>query len=445
MRPHQQRFIARFMAPQARRVVTLTAPIGFGKHGAIYELVRRFLAMGESARVLILGPRQLAEQYLYRLRHVGVPCLCLDRYSFRTLVDLGGCAKALPARCAVFAGYEFARLPDVVSDLATVPWVLVVGDEAHRLDGETTGAAFIRILESSGRVLLTTGVRGWIADALIASTGEAVEWKESDLELEPGQDQSFIRIRTYRRHFKRTAEELAIVAKCWDFTAKLVRLGANPAVPQWLARRVTTGAPIAGERLDRWERVGVQLARRRDEIEDATEEEVQSVESEPSRLVLTQELLNELRDIRVQIAAAAVDSRLEALLHYVTKVWVPIDPQPALVVLVESRSTAYYVASALQESCDRVMVLHPGVALEKMAALMAAEGGGIVVATTGGLREGIDFPNTECLIVYDIGAAAVRERHLPCFDRFSRKTTLTIVELFPIDLEPVSAESAPSQ
>lgn len=418
------------MAPGAKRVFALAAPPGFGKGFTLLELTRRLLETGPEVRVMILCPRMLSEQYLYRLRSAGAPCLFLDRYALRTLFDLGGCAKALPARCAVIAGYEFVRTQDVVQELAKISWSLVVGDEAERLSGsasDATTAAFNRLLEASARGLLIGQRRLRIVDAMPASSAESVEWTEKDL-LCLGSDLTPNLINSHPVFFEQSAKELALVTMCHEFAKKLVLYGAHPQVTEWISRRVLIGVPVADEMLGRWERYGVMSARRSDEVEDPIDTELQIEERVNSRLVLTAELLLELRAIRTYISSIEVDSRLEELLRFLNQELGNSIPQQSIVVVVQSRLTAYYVASALRDFCEEVEVLHPGVEFEKMANLIANQGCSILVATTGVLK-GLEFPNTDCLIIYDCEATSVQDRILARFDRFGRQTILNVVQL----------------
>jgi hypothetical protein len=429
LRPYQKKFVEAFFTTGADRIVGLVSPPGYGKGVAVVEVVRRVLESGAACRVLMLGPRLLSEQHHYMLRKRGIQSFRLDRFSLRTLIDLGGCDSTLPKNGVVVASYEFLRSPDVVEQLRRLQWDLVVADEAQRLGGEATGAAFEAVLRVSNRGLLVSNSLGATMREAANSRIQIIEWTEADAVAFSGQVPGWSRISVRRLEFAPTPEESAFQDRCRRFVDSLVARGVDPAVALRVTRRARTGASIADEVLERWEHRGVPLSRGCDDGDDGAGDEALGVGQGTSRMSFPPGLLQELRAIRGLAAVMKVDSRIEALLGIVRQVGVVVGPQPGVVVLVEGRSTAYYVASALSEYWEEVMVLHAGVELEKALSRMRLHGCAIVVATAAGLREGFDFPGTACAVVYDSEAASLRERHLARFDRFGRRSPLTVFEL----------------
>jgi ERCC4-related helicase len=83
-------------------------------------------------RILIITPSNLRKQWLQELSEkFFLPCTILETRNYNQLIKLGHFSPFEIEDAVVICSYQFARNKN--SDIASVPWDLVVIDEAHRL------------------------------------------------------------------------------------------------------------------------------------------------------------------------------------------------------------------------------------------------------------------------------------------------------------------------
>jgi adenine-specific DNA-methyltransferase len=83
-------------------------------------------------RILVITPSNLRKQWYQELTEkFFLPCSILESRSYNAAVKQGHFRPFEPGGSAVICSYQFARAK--ASDVANMPWDLVVIDEAHRL------------------------------------------------------------------------------------------------------------------------------------------------------------------------------------------------------------------------------------------------------------------------------------------------------------------------
>jgi len=131
----------------------LADEVGLGKTIQAGLLVAEVLSRDRDARVLIVTPASLREQWRDELR---------DRFSIDAeIFDAGGLAR-ISARLpldvnpwsvprVVLTSIDFVKRPDVIRSLEPLVWDLVAFDEAHALSGRSDRATAAELIASRGR------------------------------------------------------------------------------------------------------------------------------------------------------------------------------------------------------------------------------------------------------------------------------------------------------
>lgn len=154
--------------------VLLADAVGLGKTVQAGLVIAELFARGRASRGLVLVPASLRDQWLAELRtRFDLDATVVDAPSLRTT------AATLPrtvgpwtvSRLAIVS-IDFAKRQEVIAELATVPWDLVVVDEAHTAtqDSGRYRAAHRLACRASHVVLLTATPHSGDAEAFGALT-----------------------------------------------------------------------------------------------------------------------------------------------------------------------------------------------------------------------------------------------------------------------------------
>ena len=130
--------------------------VGLGKTIQAGLMIAETLARRSEARVLVVTPAALREQWQHELRH---------RFAIEAdVLDAGGMARLLahiPAsvnpwavRPIVVTSIDYVKRPEVVRSLETLTWDVVVFDEAHNLTGPSDRSVAARAIGHRARVLV---------------------------------------------------------------------------------------------------------------------------------------------------------------------------------------------------------------------------------------------------------------------------------------------------
>jgi superfamily II DNA or RNA helicase len=153
--PHQLLPALAVMTGQATRLL-LADPVGMGKTIEAGLVIRELEAHGAAARVLILTPASLRDQWHVELRtRLSMPSTVVDRAAVeeRRSVMPPGIGVFRPPGCHVMS-VDLARQPDVVALLIGVIWDVLVIDEAHLVAGDTARSAAAAQIAARARVVL---------------------------------------------------------------------------------------------------------------------------------------------------------------------------------------------------------------------------------------------------------------------------------------------------
>src|ERR1700719_3505102 len=133
--PYQQSFVDGIFELGARRIHVLHADTGSGKSAALIECVSHVHRDRPTAKILILIPSSLGEQFADRFRSRRIPLLQIDRYRFREMTDISANVSPWPEGITFIVSVDFARHADVRASLDSVAWDLLVVDDARRSQG----------------------------------------------------------------------------------------------------------------------------------------------------------------------------------------------------------------------------------------------------------------------------------------------------------------------
>jgi superfamily II DNA or RNA helicase len=139
--------------------VLLADAVGLGKTIQAGLAVSELFARGTASRALVLAPASLRDQWQAELRsRFGLDTTIVDAPALRAI------AAALPRTVSpwmvprvAIVSLDFAKRPEVLAELAEVPWDVVVVDEAHAAtqDSARYGAVH-RLAARASRVALLT-------------------------------------------------------------------------------------------------------------------------------------------------------------------------------------------------------------------------------------------------------------------------------------------------
>ena len=158
LNPHQvDAALAALRSPLSKGMI-LADEVGLGKTiEAALVIAQRWAE--RRRRILLVLPATLRKQWQQELlEKFSLPCLILETRSYNELLKAGNPNPFLTDKQIVICSYQFAKARK--TDIAAVPWDLVVLDEAHRLRNifkgtNKTAAAIAEALEPRHKLLLT--------------------------------------------------------------------------------------------------------------------------------------------------------------------------------------------------------------------------------------------------------------------------------------------------
>jgi superfamily II DNA or RNA helicase len=130
--------------------------VGLGKTLAAGMAIAELAARNLAARVLVLAPAGLRDQWRAELRrHLEMAAEVIDAPGLATL------SRERPAGCSPWVGrgcrivsFDFAKQPAVLASLSRDTWDVLVIDEAHAVSGESQRAAAVRALALQARFIV---------------------------------------------------------------------------------------------------------------------------------------------------------------------------------------------------------------------------------------------------------------------------------------------------
>lgn len=441
--PHQVAFVEAFFDPASKRVILLRADVGLGKSVALVALMTRLLRQRPMARVVLLAPGALRQQFVEQLHREDIPALSVDRYQFREMIDSASGQELWPAGAVSVLSREFARQEDVVQALVATRWDLLIVDEAHQFRGSLTGEVVRRVGEASDRVVLAT--------ATLASSDlpgdfakddiTVVEWRRDQVvDLNGALLDSIPRPIVRVVPFTLSTAELKLA----EVVGELCRaLEAGTTQQRWGARSLLRNHQSSPAALESGLRRIVEnrnrVAHGVDPLPEFLGEEQLEDQVTPYLDIATAEIAAGIADRALgEIETAGNDSKLEAFIGLLRHIESLRTPSTRICVLTEYVNTLFYLAAEIEILGRTYHPYHGGMNAQSrqnyLARFNAGVGGGILTATRAALSDGVALTKVTDLVLYDIpGSPAALQQILARFDRFGRDTQLNIHVLEPSD------------
>lgn len=425
--PHQKNLIDTFFASPEPKVLVLKSEPGLGKSAALAFLVQCVLRENPAARVLVIAPAMMREQYAAVLHSAHAPALVVDRLRFREMLDASGSGDPWPLGAAMIVGREFARIPDIRESLASVQWHLVVADEAHGLIGTESAATLHVVSRSAARVVLATLQDLDVPAVATPAETKVIEWRREyivDHEGRPllGAPRPVVHEVLYG--LSSTETDLL------DSIFELTRLLADSTQARFQAAslaRTAASSPAAleealrrfSERAGKWD--GPDSS---GEFLGNDESELQwpaGADSRPSTQALS--LVEKTLE---SIDALGPDSKLSAfiaLIHHLRK---SSERATRVCVLTDYLGTMYYLAAEMEALGLECHVVHGGMTTEERHSALSMTSG-VVVANSASLAEGTGLCDITDLVLYDQPQSQRRLTELLSrFDRVGRRSQLNV-------------------
>jgi superfamily II DNA or RNA helicase len=430
--PHQAAFYEAFLARTAPANQLLIAPPGLGKGQVAQSIIHRVASGDPDARVLVLTPASLSEQYIAKLTAVDsrFTVVRVDRRRLREMLTAAANDLGLwPAPAVAVMSIDFAKQDDVAALLAKTTWDLVVVDEAHTVGGRRE-RLLRELSESTSRLLLLAGFEEATDLAEVIAELKIVRWNRDVVDSTGRRIFVPTARATHVVEYSRTDDEVAFVRNVLDF---MNRATESDDVPQArLVRTVMTRALTSSAFA-----VELMLLRLRERLSDATYLELGSGSG------LTEESDSQDLDLpntRVwrdpEAAALAVDgllARLEAspvdskgerfrlLLHELGGE----QGEPVCVFSSFASTIDYLVEIAIEAGQAARAVVGRMTSSEREEAITDFRNHGGLLALTDGVAQGLDLALAHHVIHYDLPESRLRmEQRWGRLDRVGQKETV---------------------
>jgi superfamily II DNA or RNA helicase len=429
--PHQVAFRDRVFDPNGGRIVVLRSDVGLGKMAAFIAVAREQIVRGPNSRVLFLVPAAFVPQVAERLRSERVPSSRIDRYRFRELLDTSDGDEIWPRSAVTILSRDFANQADVHEKLTQTHWDLVIADEVHNL-GPARAATLRNVISTAGKALLGTAtpVDGELDGLVAPEIPNVVTWHRDTIIDEHGRSLIFApRPKLHVVSFNTSIAEDRVRETVNGLCATLERTGEWRKLVAHTLRRHLESSPVAIEGVLR--RIIDSRARFDVELEDAelgendgTDEEgywrVDPATSGEIRLLVDRALQ--------QIESNDTDTKLAAFGALIEELHGD-EPHEGICVVTNYIATLHYLAAEIEGRKIRYHTFRGAMTSDTREAALDSfrREGGILLATSAAMTEGIDLADASDLVLFDIPSNRFAlQQVLGRFDRFGRKYQLTV-------------------
>jgi superfamily II DNA or RNA helicase len=448
--PFQASLVDAIVSSSGSRIIWVRADVGLGKSTAIAAAATRLMHREAIARVLVLCPAALRDQWAELLLRNGVRSLVVDRFKFREMLEAASDSELWPIGMALVLGDDFARQPDILKSLTATSWDLVVADEAHQFSG-IRGTLLKSIATKAERVVLATVPGIAVAKGFPWDSAAVVDWQRDGLlnteggrlnAAPPFVNEIFVESSEEEEHLSQLVEELcnalepaapmanytinkevlsadiewlsrppSTVSKKSFFRPSLTNsLHSSPSALENALRRLTLGGAEGGE---------IMTFVQNEDTTDATGPI--EIDTGPRARVIAKKALEALEAVQIDSKLGSLAKLLEQL----TRGGAP----KKICVLTNYLSTLYYLAAELEEQAISFVLLHGSMGRDTRheAWRRFEDAGGVLVATRAMMNEGLNLSNVTDLVLYDLpNNKLALLQIIGGFDPLSRVGRLTI-------------------
>jgi hypothetical protein len=406
---------------------------------ALVALVSRLLQLRPAAKVLLLAPTTLRQQFVEQLRSAGIPALSVDRFQFREMLDSASEQELWPVGAVSVLSRDFARQEDVGEALGTTRWDLLIVDEAHQFRGAITGGLLRHVAKASDRIILATAtsLSPDLLDEFAPDSTSVIEWRRDQIVDFNGALLDTVPRPTLRVvRFALSPVELSLA----ETVSELVRLlQAGTTQQHLIARsllRSLQSSPAALESaLARIREVRNRAGHAMEPLAVSSEEELLDVGLDDSlQRSVAMEAVGIASHALEVLEASSSDSKVGALASLLGYFDGLKTLSTRICVITEYVSTLFYLAAEIESRGQTCHVLHGGLNAEerRRTLSMFSNDGGILVATRAATSGSIALGDVTDLVFYDVPAnPAALQIVLSGVDRFGRQARLNVHVLVP--------------
>jgi ERCC4-related helicase len=460
MLPHQISLVDTVLNPESKRVTLLSAEVGLGKTTALVALSKRLLQEHPTARVLVLTPRALQLQFAERLYKESTTTLMVDRYRFRALLDEASGEDIWPRGAVILLSMDFARQPDINDSLTKARWELVIVDEVP-ISGDVRVEALRRISASADHIVLTMPAvpnfetldtvtseqllseRAWLKtfstlffeSSLIFPDQDiaVIDWRRNKLVDHSGKLlDTAPRPRIVEISYKLEPEELNLRKMVTDLCqVSEFNLGSRSWIKTSLLRHVESSPPAIESFLRKLSERSL-AERKLGQSSEAPDDE-SSDEQEISG-VFPEETLETVEKVLQYIDQLSTDSKLEMLGKFLHHRLSKTGTSARVAIVADYLATLFYLAAEMESRNIKFALIHGGMSSEDREKLLMslADAETVLLTTRGAIPDNIALAQTTDVLLYDIPSNELAlQKSLRRFDRFGRKSQLTIHVLVP--------------
>ena len=426
------------------RAHLLRSEPGLGVSYATAHLIQRALAMTPDARILVLVPRALQAQTQDLLLGLDVKADAVDRFRYREMQDSAPVHGTVwPLGEVSILSIDFAKQKDIARSLAMVPWTLMIVQEAHLVRG-LRDEMVRQVVDSSPnlRVLLTSVTGTDYIPTLGIEQLETTIWRRSHAVDQAGKFPQ-IETRLEILDFHEAAADLFLREFIEEIVDKLPTNSSAALLSKLFRRSLASSPPALEESVRRFRnRLAPGFLALAPSERDDDEDHINAL---PSEMPEDAELVAVLNECLAEIDCFPGDSKFDALVTKITKMRSDNSLPFSLAVITEYRATLFYLQAQLEESGFKTNILHGAMTLDERAQSVDRFKieGGILLATTATMNEGLNLSQIEGLILYDLPSSKLRlEQIHGRFQQFGRTTPLKLGVLYNLDdPDPAAANS----
>lgn len=434
--PHQTAFIERFFADPSVRGHLLKSDIGLGMSLMLAHLIRDTVETTANARILVLVSKYLELQVADMLDEVGVPVEVVDRFRYRVLQDAATGENSVWRVDAVnLLSIDFAKQEDITQSICSVPWTLLVVEDAYLLRGQREQVVR-QIVEASPdmRVVLTTTIGAQAVPEFGLRPFETTVWHRSKVADSSGQ-YLFTQLPTQVEvvEFEKEPSEWRIHETVASIGQQLKgTVNSAPLLNAIMVRSLMSSPAALEENVRRLRNRLVhgmydQLAAGDDEDEETDTDNLPEVPSE-----YRDEIIDALNSCLAELEALSEDSKLKAFFDKMNTMLVDESVLRKICVVTDYRATLGYLQAQLEEITANLSVLHGAILPEERISNVRRfrQEGGVLLATTTMMTRVPGLGQVDSLVFYDLPQSPQRLQQIHgLFQTADRTVPLDIVIL----------------
>jgi len=440
----QANFAADFLDPDSSPYHLLAAPPGLGKMYTGVAIAKEVISSG-AQRILVLAPAAMCVVWANRLAMQELEVFSLTRAELREIEATCKPQESPFQRNGVFVmSQDLAKQKDVADGLSVINWNAIIIDDAHRMTSPQRLRLLQRLISGNQRrrlLLLTATPLPSLSPLMEPASGQFIPLKTTSwYGVITNWDGTVVRppgltwkILTYQR----SEDEMRVVGRFLESIKQLeVASGGNKLLTRVLKHRLSSSLFAFENTLQRLvtslalsiddsaEFIEGESERLDEPITWARNERVVDVEvtwiDQPAALGILSSTLESLETIKGE-------EKLQALRTILTECYDHVG-KPKICIFSMYRDTLTYLQTAIRDWRLHSLSITGVTSLSEREARVRhfKDEGGVLLTTDVGLSEGINLPDVNSVIHFDLPLTSTKlNQRVGPFLRFDRKVELT--------------------